>query len=192
MEKCLIAAISDDYALGKDNDLLWHLSEDLKYFKRLTSGHPVIMGRKTYESIGRPLPGRLNIVLTRKAQTPGGDGVAPVLAETSPVSAGPVPTARTSRLLYASTLEEAFALAASTPFEGRVDEPDQCFVMGGGSLYKQALPLCDKLYLTEVHTTRPDADTFFPAFDKKIYREFSRSELYSENNLTYHFVIYGR
>lgn len=179
MEKCLIAAISDDYALGKDNDLLWHLSEDLKYFKRLTSGHPVIMGRNTYESIGRPLPGRLNIVLTRKAQT-------------SPVSAGPAPTDRTSRLLYASTLEEAFALAASTSFEGRVDEPDQCFVMGGGSIYGQALPLCDKLYLTEVHTTRPDADTFFPAFDKKIYRELSRSELYSENNLTYHFVIYGR
>ena len=171
MEKCLIAAIADDYALGKDNDLLWHLSEDLKYFKRLTSGHPVIMGRKTYESIGRPLPGRLNIVLTRKAPTMGSGS---------------------ANLLYASTLEEAFALAASTSFEGRVDEPDQCFVMGGGSIYGQALPLCDKLYLTEVHTTRPDADTFFPAFDKKIYRELSRSELYSENNLTYHFVIYGR
>lgn len=171
MEKCLIAAISDDYALGKDNDLLWHLSEDLKYFKRLTSGHPVIMGRKTYESIGRPLPGRLNIVLTRKAPAMGSGS---------------------ANLLYASTLEEAFALAASTPFEGRVDEPDQCFVMGGGSLYKQALPLCDKLYLTEVHTTRPDADTFFPAFDPKDFRELSRSELYSENNLTYHFVIYGR
>ncbi len=183
MEKCLIAAISDDYALGKDNDLLWHLSEDLKYFKRLTSGHPVIMGRKTYESIGRPLPGRLNIVLTRKV---------PEIVPGEPVGAGSGPAAGRPRLLYASTLEEAFALAASTPFEGRVNEPDQCFVMGGGSIYGQALPLCDKLYLTEVHTTRPDADTFFPAFDKKIYRELSRSELYSENNLTYHFVIYGR
>ena len=188
MEKCLIAAISDDYALGKDNDLLWHLSEDLKYFKRLTSGHPVIMGRKTYESIGRPLPRRLNIVLTRKA---------PAMGSGSPVSAGPGSPAEGSgpapaNFLYASTLEEAFALAASTPFEGRVEEPDQCFVMGGGSIYKQALPLCDKLFLTEVHTTRPDADTFFPTFDKNLYRELSRSELFSENNLTYHFVIYGR
>ena len=175
MEKCLIAAISDDYALGKDNDLLWHLSEDLKYFKRLTSGHPIIMGRKTYESIGRPLPKRLNIVLTRKAtESPVGEGSSP------------------ANLLYASTLEEAFALAASTPFEGRVEEPDQCFVMGGGSIYEQALPLCDKLFLTEVHTTRPDADTFFPSFDKNLYRELSRSELYQENNITYQFVIYGR
>ena len=188
MEKCLIAAISDDYALGKDNDLLWHLSEDLKYFKRLTSGHPVIMGRKTYESIGRPLPRRLNIVLTRKA---------PAMGSGSPVSAGPGSPAEGSapaptNLLYASTLEEAFALAASTPFEGRVDEPDLCFVMGGGSIYKQALPLCEKLYLTEVHTSRPDADTFFPSFDKNLYRELSRSELYQENNITYQFVIYGR
>ena len=176
MEKCLIAAIADDYALGKDNDLLWHLSEDLKYFKRLTSGHPVIMGRKTYESIGRPLPKRLNIVLTRKAPAEPAEGSAPA------------PT----NLLYASTLEEAFALAATTPFEGRVEEPDQCFVMGGGSIYEQALPLCDKLFLTEVHTTRPDADTFFPSFDKNLYRELSRSELYQENNITYQFVIYGR
>ena len=183
MEKCLIAAMADDYALGKDNDLLWHLSEDLKYFKRLTSGHPVIMGRKTYESIGRPLPKRLNIVLTRQAQTPdrvGGDGSSPVMAGS------------TGNLLYASTLEEAFALAASTPFEGRVEEPDQCFVMGGGSIYEQALPVCDKLYLTEVHTTRPDADTFFPDFDKNQYRELSRSETFSEGGLTYEFVIYGR
>ena len=185
MEKCLIAAIADDYALGKDNDLLWHLSEDLKYFKRLTSGHPVIMGRKTYESIGRPLPRRLNIVLTRKAPE---IGTCSPLNAGSPAGEGSAP----ANLLYATTLEEAFALAATTPFEGRVDEPDQCFVMGGGSIYEQALPLCDKLFLTEVHTTRPDADTFFPAFDKNHYRELSRSELFSENNLTYHFVIYGR
>lgn len=184
MEKCIIAALADDGALGKDNDLLWHLSEDLKYFKRQTVGHPVIMGRKTYESIGRPLPGRLNIVLTRKAPE-----MAP--SEPSPLTSGSDTTARTPHLLYASTLEEAFALARTIPFEGRVDEPDRCFVMGGGSIYGQALPLCDKLYLTEVHTTRPDADTFFPTFDKKHFRELSRSELFCENNLTYHFVIYG-
>lgn len=169
MEKCLIAAISDDFALGKDNDLLWHLSEDLKYFKRQTLGHPVIMGRKTFDSIGRPLPKRLNIVLSRK----GGEGLPEGVA-------------------CVSSLEEAFALAEQAQFEGRVMEPKRCFVMGGGSIYAQALPLCDKLYLTEVHTLRPDADTFFPAFDKALWVEDSRSALFAEGDLSYEFVIYGR
>ena len=92
MEKCLIAAISDDFALGKDNDLLWHLSEDLKYFKRQTLGHPVIMGRKTFESIGRALPGRVNIVVSRGFST--GEEVE-----------------------VAGSLQEAFAIAESTNLE---------------------------------------------------------------------------
>ncbi len=172
MEKCLIAAVADDGALGKDNDLLWHLSEDLKYFKRLTSGHPVIMGRKTFESLGRPLPKRLNIVLSRR-----------------PAAVPPDPS---RPLLTAATLDEAFALAAATPFEGRIDEPDRCFIMGGGSIYAQALDACDKLFLTQVHTTCPSADTFFPDFDKGRWRELSRSETFSEEGLTYEFVVYGR
>lgn len=173
MEKCLIAAVADDGALGKDNDLLWHLSEDLKYFKRLTSGHPVIMGRKTFESLGRPLPKRLNIVLSRR-----------------PFAFVPADPSRP--LIAAATLDEAFALAAATPFEGRLDEPDRCFIMGGGSIYAQALEQCDKLFLTEVHTTCPSADTYFPTFDKSRWKELSRSETLSEEGLTYEFVVYGR
>ena len=173
MEKCLIAAVADDGALGKDNDLLWHLSEDLKYFKRLTSGHPVIMGRKTFESLGRPLPKRLNIVLSRR-----------------PFAFVPADPSRP--LIAAATLDEAFALAGATPFEGRLDEPDRCFIMGGGSIYAQALEQCDKLFLTEVHTTCPSADTYFPTFDKSRWKELSRSETLSEEGLTYEFVVYGR
>ena len=182
MEKCLITAVADDLALGKDNDLLWHLSEDLKYFKGLTSGHPVIMGRRTFESLGRPLPRRLNIVVSRNA--------AQLAAVASGAGSATAPVPRP--VAYASTLEEAFALAERAPFEGRVDEPDRCFVMGGGSIYTQALGLCDKLYLTEVHTVRPDADTYFPVFDKTLWKELSRSETFSEEGLTYEFVVYGR
>lgn len=169
MEKCLIAAVADDLALGKDNDLLWHLSEDLKYFRRQTSGHPVIMGRKTFDSIGRALPKRLNIVLSRR----GGEGLP-------------------EGVVCVSSLEEAFQCAEGCEFEGRITEPKRCFIMGGGSIYEQALPLCDKLYLTEVHTRRPDADTFFPEFDKSQWREESRSECFSDEGVQYEFVVYAK
>ena len=79
MEKCIIVAIADNYAIGKDNSLLWHIPEDLKFFKRKTSGYPVIMGRKTYESIGRPLPKRVNIVVSRGFDAPEGVVVVPSL-----------------------------------------------------------------------------------------------------------------
>ncbi len=187
MEKCLIAAVADDGALGKDNELLWHLSEDLKYFKRLTSGHPVIMGRKTFESLGRPLPKRLNIVLSRRPAA-----VPPLPASASADPSSPLPPDPSRPLIAAATLDEAFALAAATPFEGRIDEPDRCFIMGGGSIYAQALEQCDKLFLTEVHTTCPSADTYFPTFDKSRWKELSRSETLSEEGLTYEFVVYGR
>lgn len=192
MEKCLIAAVADDGALGKDNELLWHLSEDLKYFKRLTSGHPVIMGRKTFESLGRPLPKRLNIVLSRR---PAAVPPLPASASADPSSPLPsdtVPPDPSRPLIAAATLDEAFALAGATPFEGRLDEPDRCFIMGGGSIYAQALEQCDKLFLTEVHTTCPSADTYFPTFDKSRWKELSRSETLSEEGLTYEFVVYGR
>ena len=92
MEKCIIVAISDNNAIGRDNQLLWHISEDLKFFKRTTLGSPVIMGRKTFESIGRALPGRVNIVISRGFST--GEDVE-----------------------VASSLQEAFAIAESTNLE---------------------------------------------------------------------------
>ena len=125
----IIVAISDNYAIGRGGDMPWHIGEDLKYFKRITSGHTVIMGRRTWESIGcRPLPNRRNIVVSRTMAAPEGAQVA-----------------------------------ASLPAALEMAVPDvEVFVMGGGQLYKEAMPLADRLYVTLVHTQVPDADTFFP------------------------------
>ena len=91
MEKCIIVAISDNNAIGRDNALLWHISEDLKFFRRTTSGHPVIMGRKTFESIGRPLPKRTNIVVSRGSEAPEGTLLASSLEEAFNLAEGQVP-----------------------------------------------------------------------------------------------------
>ena len=131
----IIAALGTNRAIGRDNGLLWHLPGDLPRFKQLTMGHPIIMGRKTYASIGRPLSGRLNIVVTRN----------------------PVFEANGSTVCH--SLDDAIARASeSIPPEGEV------FVIGGGELYTQALKRADRLYLTEVDDAPTDADTFFPDY----------------------------
>ena len=147
MEKCIIVAISDNNAIGRDNALLWHISEDLKFFRRTTLGCPVIMGRKTFESIGRPLPKRTNIVVSRGSEAPEGT-------------------------LLAHSLEEAFAMA-----EYASETSERCFVIGGGQIYAQALDLADRLIITHVHTIIEDADTFFPQTDPLVWKEDSRSEM---------------
>ena len=154
----LIAAVARNGGIGKDNALLWRLPEDLKFFKRTTLGCPVIMGRKTFESIGRPLPGRRNIVVTRNTAWQH-DGVD-----------------------VAHTLEEARALAASEP---------RVFVIGGGELYAQALPVADELILTEVESDF-EADTFFPSYDRTAFTEVSRESHMAEAGWPYHFVVYQR
>lgn len=160
MEKSIIVAISDNNAIGRDNQLLWHISEDLKFFKRTTLGSPVIMGRKTFESIGRSLPKRVNIVVSRGFNT--GEEVA-----------------------VAASLEEAFKVAEDTNLE-------KCFVIGGGQIYSQALPLVDSLIVTHVHTVIEDADTFFPEIDPVIWQVSERSELLTdeESGYTFEFVKY--
>lgn len=175
MEKCIIVAIADNNAIGKDNALLWHISEDLKFFRRTTMGCPVIMGRKTFESIGRPLPKRTNIVVSRSGyEAP--EGVAVV-----------------------SSLEEAFDAAASS-----IDSSDltndvetalsRAFVIGGGQIYAQAMALADRLIVTHVHTVIEDADTFFPAIDPSVWSVAERSELLTdpETGYTFEFVEYLR
>lgn len=131
----LIVAASENNVIGKNNQLIWHLPEDLKYFKEQTSGKPVIMGRKTFESIiqavGRPLPNRQNIVITRDANF------------------------HYESVLCAKDLPEAIRLA------GNVLE---IMIIGGGSIYAQAVPLVDKIYLTRVHHI-VDGDVFFPKLD---------------------------
>ena len=170
MEKCIIVAIADNNAIGKDNALLWHISEDLKFFKRTTMGCPVIMGRKTFESIGRPLPKRLNIVISRGFEAPEGVVVVSSLAEA-----------------YAVAQE---ALQAATD---QIGDP-RCFVMGGGQIYAQAMSDMDRLIVTHVHTVIEDADTFFPPIDPAVWKVVDRSEMFhdDESGYDFEFVEYTR
>lgn len=126
----LVVAAADNNAIGKDNRLLWHLPNDMKFFKNTTWGMPVIMGRKTFESLGKPLAGRTNIVMTRHNNW-SAEGAHVV-----------------------SNLDEALQVAADT-------DAKEAFVIGGGEIFAQALPLASRVYLTRVHTNI-DGDTFFP------------------------------
>jgi dihydrofolate reductase len=138
----LIVAISKNRAIGKDNKLLWYIPEDLKRFRQLTSGHPIIMGRKTFESIGKPLPNRTNIIITRD-QNYHQDGA-----------------------IVVHSLDEALSKAKEI-------ENGEIFIIGGGQIYEQALPLANKLYITVIDTHIEDADTYFPEYPHftKILRE---------------------
>lgn len=165
MEKCIIVAIADNNAIGKDNSLLWHISEDLKFFKKTTSGCPVIMGRKTFESIGRPLPKRTNIVVSRGSETHEGT-------------------------IGASSLEEAYKTAESSLQDGK----ERCFIIGGGQIYAQALPDADRLIITHVHTAIEDADTFFPDINPEIWQVEERSPIMTdpETGYAFEFVSYKK
>ena len=180
----IIAAVADNGAIGKGNALLWHIKEDMKYFRKVTMGCPVIMGRRTFESLGRPLPGRLNIVVSRSLQENAGR-----------LSAAGV--------CVASSLEEAVSLAGkglpgdmAARTDGTADphHKGEIFIIGGGEIYRQAVPLADMMYITEVHTEVDDADTFFPRIDAGEWEEVSRSEMHIDHTcgLGYEFVTYSR
>ncbi len=155
----IIAAISAiDRGLGNNNQLLWKISQDLKRFKELTTGHPIIMGRKTFESIGRPLPSRTNIIITRDV-TYQKDGCS-----------------------IAHSLHQAIVKAKEV-------EDKELFIIGGGEIYNQALPLADKLYLTLIDEKK-DADTFFPDYSE-FKKEVVREE-HKEEELLYTFLILER
>ena len=133
----LIVAASTNNAIGKDNKLLWHLPNDMKFFKNTTWGMPVVMGRKTFEALaGEPLPGRFNFVITRnKAWDPGRDKVQ-----------------------IAPDLPSAIKMAAGTDCK-------ETFVIGGGEIYKESMSIADRIYMTRVHANL-DGDTFFPVIDE--------------------------
>lgn len=139
MSLFLIVAIAKNRVIGYQNKMPWHLPAELQYFKRITMGHPIIMGRKTFESIGRPLPGRQNIVVSRNT------GFTATGVEVT------------------HSIDEAIALTAGA----------DAFVIGGATLYIEALPRADKLYVTEVDAT-PEGDTFFPVLNKDEWHEASR------------------
>ena len=162
MQKNIIAAVADNMAIGRDNELLWHISADMKYFRRVTMGCPIIMGYKTWLSIGRPLPGRRNIVITKSHFD-------------APESVVQVP-------------DVASAFVAAQCSAG------QCFIIGGAKTYERALAQADKLYITHVHTSVPDADAFFPAIDPAVWTLQSETptETDTENGLQYSFAVYVR
>lgn len=143
----IIVAIARNNAIGKDNDLLWHLSDDLKRFKKLTNGHTIVMGKRTFESLPiRPLPNRRSIVITD------------------------VPGEKIEGCVMAYSIQEAIE---------QMEKGAENFIIGGGSVYRQFLPLADKLYLTLVHKDF-DADTFFPEIDYKDWEEVVKLENHSE------------
>ena len=157
----LIAACARGGVIGIDNRLPWHLPEDMKFFRETTRGKPVIMGRKTWESLPdafRPLPGRLNIVVSRNPdfQAPGGTVVA--------------------------SLEVALAAAG---------DAEIAFVIGGAELYRQALPLANRLLLTEIDRDYA-GDAFFPDFDRSVWHETIRQAHVAESGLPFSFVTYER
>lgn len=151
----LIAAIDKNYAIGKQQALLCHLPADLAYFKAKTLGKPVIMGRLTYESIGRPLPRRQNIVVSSQLGPQEGIGVF-------------------------STLTDALATCDNSP---------ETMIIGGAELYRAALPLAHRLYLTRIDHQFADADRFFPAFSEEDWVCISRIEHAPDLHNTYHLTF---
>ncbi len=143
---CHIVAMNRDRVIGIDNDLPWRLPADLQHFKRTTLGKPIVMGRKTWESLGRPLPGRENIVITRQAD---------FLAQGASVC---------------PSLEAALALAKKWAVENGQQE---VMVIGGGQIYNNSLPLCDRIYLTEVDC-EVSGDAFYPVLDAGAWQENAR------------------
>jgi dihydrofolate reductase len=155
----IIVAIAKNHAIGKNNQLLWHLPNDLKHFKDVTSGHTVIMGRKTYDSVGRPLPKRRNIVITRQDITIDGCEVVP-------------------------SIDEALA---------RCENEEEVFIVGGAEIYRQAVPLTDRIYLTIIDHEF-DGDTFFPELNPGEWKEKEREnfEPDEKNKYSYSFITLER
>ena len=166
MEKSLIVAVADNNAIGRKNALLWNLPGDMKYFRKQTTGNAVIMGWMTFQSIGRPLPKRHNIV----------------------ISLFPWPEAP-AEVTVVDSLDAAFAVA-----EAAAQEEQKAFVIGGAYTYAEAMEMVDTMHITHVHDAPEDADAFFPEIDPAVWEEESRSELQTDpaTGITYEFVVYRR
>jgi dihydrofolate reductase len=157
----IIVAVSEDLGIGKDNELLWHISEDLKRFKKLTLGNTVIMGKKTWESLPRrPLPGRKNIVLTDD------------------------PNELIDFSVTAYSIDDALS---------KCGDNEEIFIIGGGSIYRQFMPVADRLCITHVHKKAP-ADVYFPEIDPGIWEVTEKEEfkLNENNSIPYTYTIYQR
>lgn len=166
MRLALIWAQSQNRVIGRNNALPWYLPEDLRYFKQVTMGKPIIMGRKTYESIGRPLPGRTNIVISRN------------------------PDLKIDGVRVVASLEAAIDLAEKICL---IEGTEEAIVMGGSQIYELALPHADRLYMTQVHAEVP-GDAYFPAFELASWKELGRENFSASetNPYDYSFVVLER
>ncbi|MCX6301144.1 MAG: dihydrofolate reductase [Bacteroidia bacterium] len=157
----IIVAVSEDLGIGKNNDLLWHIPEDLRRFKRLTYGNTVIMGKRTWESLPkRPLQGRKNVVITD------------------------IPHESFENAVTAYSIDDALA---------KCEKEEEIFIIGGGSIYRQFMPLADRLYITHVHKKTP-ADIYFPKIDRETWEVIEKEEFKAgnDNEIPYTYVIYER
>ncbi len=159
MIKTIVVATSENHVIGKDNKLLWHMPGDLKHFKDITTGHTVIMGRKTFDSVGKPLPNRRNVIITRQSITIEGCEVV-------------------------NSIEAALSLCK--------DELE-VFIVGGAEIYKQAMSITDRIYLTIIHKIF-EGDSFFPEINKQEWKEVFREDHQPDhkNPLPYSFITYER
>jgi dihydrofolate reductase len=164
MKIALIVAASQNHVIGLDNQLPWHLPEDLQYFKAVTMGKPILMGRKTYDSIGRPLPGRVNIVLTRDTNWTA-QGVEVV-----------------------NNLDAAIAASEKACKAADVDE---LMIIGGEQIYRKFLPVANKLYLTKVEA-EIEGDAYFPVIDSNQWRQVAEKIPEKVGNYSYRFVVLER
>lgn len=165
MKIAMMVAMAQNGVIGNNNQLPWHLPEDLKYFKKTTMGKPVIMGRKTFDSIGKALPGRLNIVVSRNPKLLLPEGV-----------------------LLAATVEQAVDIA-------RIENPDaeEIMIMGGEQIYRQAFPLASKLYLTKVHSD-VKGDAYFTGFDESQWQQTAVQTFQADdkNPYDYSFCVFEK
>ncbi|MDE6697022.1 MAG: dihydrofolate reductase [Muribaculaceae bacterium] len=160
---CAIVAIGDNFEIGYNGDLIWHIKEDLKRFKSLTMCHPVIMGRKTRDSLPKALPGRTNIVITRNPEYTASDS------------------------LIAHSLTEAIEIAKNS--EGS----EKIFIIGGGQIYEDAFPLLDSLEITHVYDTPKETDTYFPKVTLDDWVLTEKSEIFeTPDGLKYDFESLSR
>lgn len=160
MRISIIAAMAINRTIGLENRLPWHLPDDLQRFKAITMRHHIVMGRKTYDSIGKPLPGRDTIIVTRNADyaVPG--------------------------CIAVNSLDAALTVSYGD---------EEVFFVGGADLYRQALPIANRIYLTEIQRVF-DGDAFFPEFDRRPWIETARDrhQTTGDDSFEYHFVTYDR
>jgi dihydrofolate reductase len=159
-----VVAASENDAIGKENKLLWHLPNDLKFLKNITWGMAVVMGRKSFESIAsKPLKGRLNIIITRQKDL-SAEGI-----------------------VVANTIEDAVSIAQQNDFK-------ELMVLGGAEIYRLAMPITGRIYITRVHARFEDADAFFPAIDENEWKMVSNEDFYKDEKhaFDYSFQVWER